>query len=299
MVPPVVHEIECRSALNQVRNMPFRWSLNPYKGCSHGCGYCYARVYHRYLELPLASFESQLFVKTNVARVLRRELAQSVNAGEPIAVGTGTDPYQPLEGQYRVTRRCLEALLEFQNDCSITTKGTLITRDLDLLQELDRQVNLTVHVSLITLDRELARMIEPGAPTPYSRWHAIERLSAAGISVSVFLAPVLPGLTDAPEQLAALIGAAAGAGAREVWSGALRLGPGVKEHFYGLLEQHYPHLTDGYVRMYGSGMNAPTGVQVRLESQVAGLRREHDLDGGEPTRREPSEPRRGQLALPL
>jgi DNA repair photolyase len=299
MVPPIVHEIECRSALNPVRNMPFRWSLNPYKGCAHGCGYCYARAYHRYLDLSPSTFETQLFVKTNIARVLRAELAQGVGGGEPIAIGTGTDPYQPLEGQYRLTRRCLEALLEFQNPCSITTKGTLISRDLDLLVELDRQVDLTVHLSLITLDRELARELEPGAPAPSSRLKTIERLSDAGLSVAVFLAPVLPGLTDSPERLKAVVCAAAEHGAREVWSGALRLGPGVKEHFLSVVQEHFPQLVDGYQRMYGSGANAPTGYQVRLESQVAALRRQHDLPGMVHRMREAGIPRRGQLALPI
>ncbi|MEA2639585.1 MAG: hypothetical protein QOF51_979 [Chloroflexota bacterium] len=301
MIPPIIHEIQARSALNAVSGMPFKWSLNPYKGCAHGCAYCYARAYHSYLDLAPSSFESQLFVKLNVAELLRAELRRSSWTGESVAIGTGTDPYQPLEGQYRLTRRCLEAMLEAENPGSITTKGTLVTRDVDLLAELARVTDFGVNVSLISLDRDLLHTLEPGAPSPAQRLRAVERLSAAGVPVSVFLSPVLPGLTDVAEELAAVVHAAAEHGARAVWGSTLRLGPGVKEHFLEVVAREFPGLADGYQRFYGAGMNAPAGYQIKIESRVRAARSTAGLDSAHAEPRELVSPvaRRGQLALPI
>jgi len=298
-VPPIVHEILARSALNPVQGMPFKWSLNPYKGCAHACGYCYARAYHSFLDLPPSAFETQLFVKTNLADVLRGELRRPSWLGEHIAVGTATDPYQPLEGQYRVTRGCLEAMAEVDNPGSVTTKGTLVTRDIDVLSHLARRTEFSVHVSLISLDRDLLRKVEPGAPAPSARLRAIERLSGAGIPVSVNLAPVLPGITDEPEAMAEVVRAAAQHGAGDVWTGALRLAPGVKEHFMGILAREFPRLEPSYYRLYAGSANLPTGYQLRIESQVSGVRRAEGMISI------PLEPetergaRRAQLALPI
>jgi DNA repair photolyase len=155
MVPPVVHEIEARSAINAVTGMPFKWSLNPYRGCAHGCFYCYARAYHGFLNLAPSSFSTQLFAKMNVVGLLRSELRRPSWAHDGIAIGTATDPYQPIEAQYKLTRQCLEVMLAEENPGSITTKGTLVTRDTELLAELAREVGFSVNMSLISLDREL------------------------------------------------------------------------------------------------------------------------------------------------
>ncbi len=300
MIPPIIHEIEVRSALNPVRGMPFKWSLNPYKGCAHACGYCYARAYHAYLNLPPASFETQLFAKLNIAGVLRSELRRGTWKGEPVAIGTATDPYQRIESQYRLTRRCLQVMADFDNPGSVTTKGTLVTRDVDVLSDLAHRTDFTVHVSLISLDRELLRKIEPGAPAPASRLRAIERLAAAGIPVSVFLSPVLPGITDRPEQLEEVVSAAVQHGARDIWTGTLRLAPGVKEHFMEIVDRNFPALGPGYRRMYAGGSYTPTSYQLRIEGQVSGLRRAQGIDPEPAEAKAPAcSARRGQLALPI
>lgn len=298
MIPPIIHEIEARSVLNPVQGMPFKWSLNPYKGCAHACGYCYARAYHSFLNLPPSSFETQLFVKTNAAQVLRAELRRSSWQGESVAIGTATDPYQPIEGQYRVTRGCLEVMAEHANPGSITTKGTLITRDVDLLVELADRTQFTVNMSLISTDRELLRQIEPGAPAPASRLRAIEKLSAAGVPVSLSLAPVLPGITDQPSQIEEVVRAAAEHGARDVWAGALRLAPGVREHFMTILDEHFPELAQDYRRLFALGSYTPTGYQLRVGGRVEAARR---AQGMEPAVREPAlrADRQRQLALPI
>jgi DNA repair photolyase len=298
MIPPIVHEIEARSAVNAVQGMPFKWSLNPYKGCGHACAYCYARAYHTYLDLPPSTFETQLFVKMNIASLLRRELRRPTWRGDAIAIGTGTDPYQPLEAQYRVTRRCLREMAEVDNPGSITTKGTLVVRDSDVIAELARRTDFSVHISLISLDAELLRRLEPGAPPPKSRLRVIERLSACGIPVSVFLAPVLPGLTDDPEQIAAVVRAAAEHGARDAWTGALRLGPGVKEHFMDRLAAEFPDLVPSYSRLYGAAMSAPIGYQLRIQSALDAARRAQHMDASQ-VERTASTARAGQLALPI
>jgi DNA repair photolyase len=298
MIPPIVHEIEARSAINAVQGMPFKWSLNPYKGCAHACAYCYARAYHTYLDLPPSTFETQLFVKMNISSLLRRELRRPTWRGDAIAIGTGTDPYQPLEAQYRVTRRCLQEMAEVENPGSITTKGTLVVRDSDVIAELARRTDFSVHISLISLDAELLHRLEPGAPPPKSRLRAIERLSACGIPVSVFLAPVLPGLTDDPEQIAAVVRAAAEHGARDAWTGALRLGPGVKEHFMDRLAADFPDLVSSYSRLYGAAMSAPIGYQLRIQSALDAARRAQHMDASQ-VERTASTARAGQLALPI
>jgi DNA repair photolyase len=282
--------------------MPFKWSLNPYKGCGHACSYCYARAYHTYLDLPPSSFETQLFAKTNVAALLRRELRRPNWRGEAIAIGTGTDPYQPIEGQYRLTRQCLQELAEVGNPGSITTKGTLVVRDIDLIGDMSRRGDFSVHMSLISLDADLLRRLEPGAPPPASRLRAIDRLSAAGIPVSVFLSPVLPGITDHTDQIGAVVHAAAEHGARDVWTSTLRLGPGVKEHFMDHLAAEFPNLVSGYTRLYGSTMGAPIGYQLRIQNELDAARRSHRMHDvvSEPELvATASRARGGQLALPI
>lgn len=265
---PTHHLVRARSALNRVDGMPFRWSLNPYRGCLHDCLYCYARVTHSYLDLPLSDFGRVVVVKSNLPALLRRELKRRSWRGESIAIGTATDPYQPAEGTFKITRGCLEVLAEAANPCSVTTKGTLLVRDLDLMQELAETTDFVVHLTLVTLDPGLSRRLEPGAPPPASRLKALARLRAAGVPFSVFLAPIIPGLTDRSEQLAEVVRAAADHGARGVWPGVLRLAPGVKDWFLDFLDREYPALAESYRRGYGARSDAPAWYRAKIDQRV-------------------------------
>ncbi len=296
MIPPIVHEIQAQTALNSVEHMPFKWSLNPYKGCQHACSYCYARGYHAYLNLPASSFETQLFVKLNLPAVLHAELRRPTWKHEHIAIGTATDPYQPLEGQYRITRRCLEELAEVDNPGSVTTKGSLVRRDTDVLQELATHAGFMVNISLISLDRDLLQKLEPGAPSPNSRLETIERLSSAGVPVSVFLAPVLPGITDQAENLVEVVKAAAQHGARDVWTAALRLPPGTREYFLDAVSEYFPSIEARLEQIYADRPTLPTSYQMRIERQVSDARHDLGFTGFTPI---PVERRRQQLALPI
>lgn len=277
-------ETACKTAVNRVQGgMPFRWSLNPYRGCRHGCGYCYARVSHTYLGHDAGrDFDEIIYVKTNVAAVLRRELARPGWTGESIAIGTATDPYQPAEGRYRLTRACLEALVAARNRASVTTKGTLVVRDADLLGELARVAGGGVNISLITLDEEVWRALEPGAPPPRQRLRAMARLAAAGVPVGLALAPVLPGLTDAPAQLEAVVRAAAEHGAQWLWSGTLHLEPAVRDVLLAALARHFPAVAPAYARVYGEvgGAGArftPRWQAERVQARVQALQARYGL----------------------
>ena len=208
------HEVRCRSALNQVpeaSRVPFRWTINPYRGCSHGCVYCFARNTHTYLDLDAGSdFDSQIVVKINIAEVLRRELARPRWTREHVAMGTNTDPYQRAEGRYRLMPEVITRLAQSGTPFSILTKGTLLSRDLPLLAEAGRQVKVGVAISLALLDPELHATLEPGTPTPQARLNLIRRIRAAGLDCGVLVAPILPYLTDSSEQLERLVGRALG-----------------------------------------------------------------------------------------
>src|SRR5438477_12875273 len=225
-------EEPCRSALNAVKGMAFKWSLNPYMGCVHQCTFCYVRAFERRADRPSDDrYGRAIRVKTNVVEVLRRELARPSWAGETIAIGAATDPYQPAEGRYRLTRACLEALRDAANPFAIITRGPLIVRDLDVLAEAARRAEVGVTFSIPTLDEHVWRTTEPGTAPPRQRLRALSRLVAAGVRASVGIAPVLPGLSDSPDQLAAVVRAAREAGACAVWANLLHLQPGTREHF--------------------------------------------------------------------
>src|SRR5215217_1534638 len=214
MARPEYRELPCKSALNRVSGMPFRWSLNPYRGCLHGCHYCYARATHPYLGLNAdEDFATRIVVKTNMPDLLRRELGRRSWTQERVAIGTATDAYQPCEGRYRLTRRCLEALRDYDTPVSIVTKSTLILRDLDLLADLSQGPGATVYFTITTLDEAVWRLIEPGAPPPLKRLEVLRRLSEAGVPTGVFLAPILPGITDATDAIEAVAAAAKARGA--------------------------------------------------------------------------------------
>lgn len=265
-------EVRVKAALNRVEGMPFRWSLNPYRGCRHGCGYCYARITHTYYDLDLAAdFERVIFVKVNLPEVLRAELSRPGWKRELVAIGTATDPYQPVEARYRVTRRCLEVFARRANPLSLTTKGTLVVRDIDLFQELTRAADFAVNISLISLRPEVWRRLEPHTPAPASRLRAVERLASAGIRVNVFVAPILPGLTDRPEDLGAVIRAAADHGAAGVYPGVLRLGPGIKEFFLEQVGRQFPGLRPYYQALYAGGPNPPPSYRREVAARVEAL----------------------------
>lgn len=246
-------ETRCKSAVNRVQGgMPFNWSLNPYRGCRHACSYCYARVTHTYLGHNAGrDFDEIIYVKTNIAEALRHDLSRPSWAGDSIAIGTATDPYQAAEGRYRLTRACLEVLVAARNRASVTTKGTLVVRDVDLLRALADGAGCGVNMSLITLDPAVWRALEPGTPPPRQRLRAMERLAMAGVPVGLALAPILPGLTDAPAQLEAVVRAAADHGAHWLWSGTLHMEAAVRDVLLEALTRHFPAVAPAFARVYG------------------------------------------------
>jgi DNA repair photolyase len=309
MARPEYRETPCKSALNRVTGMPFRWSLNPYRGCVHGCHYCYARATHPYLGLNAGEdFTTRIVVKTNMPEVLRHELRKPSWTRERVAIGTATDAYQPCEGRYRLTRRCLEALRDGHTPVSIVTKSTLILRDLDLLSELARDGGATVNFTITTLDPTLRRLIEPGTPPPAQRLMVMRRLADAGVPCSVYLAPILPGLTDAEDAIASVVAAAREHGATAFWAAPLRLAPLVKEHYLGFVAQTFPELLSRYGRAY-PGTEAPREYRARLEERINRIREQYGFADVSKTRNQadarpaPHSPRAngrpGQLAFIL
>lgn len=291
-------ETLCQSALNKVRGMEFRWSLNPYRGCVHGCHYCFARRYHSYFDLNTGDdFTSIIFVKTNVAHVLRKELSRSSWTREPVAVGTATDPYQPIEGKYRLTRKCLEAFVDYKSPVRLVTKGTMIIRDIDILSDLTRLAGATVCFSLTTMDIDLARKLEPGTPPPAKRMLALERLAQAGVNAGVLLAPIIPGITDNLDNLEAVVRAASSHGARFLSGQVLHLKEGTRDHFLSFLQREYPDLLPGYLRLY-SRAYVSKGVQEMVMLRVGGLQRTYNLTP-RTMPRTPQPPQVHQLSLPI
>jgi DNA repair photolyase len=271
MTRPAYVEIPCKTALNRVSGMPFRWSLNPYRGCVHGCHYCYARATHPYLGMNADDFETKIVVKSNMPEVLRKELGKPSWTKERVAIGTATDAYQPCEGRYRLTRQVLEALRDFDTPVSIVTKSTLIVRDLDLLTELAHGPGAMVYFTITTLDDDLWRLIEPGTPPPRKRLRVMRRLSAAGVSCGVFLAPILPGITDTVASIGAVAAAAKEHGAASFGSAVLRLAPLVKEHYFGFVAADFPDLLPRYERAY-AGTNISSNYQAEIERRLARIR---------------------------
>jgi DNA repair photolyase len=269
-------EEPCRTALNRVTGMGFHWSLNPYMGCAHRCAFCYVRGFERRADRPSDErYGASVRVKVNVVEVLRAELARRGWRRELVAIGAATDPYQPAEGRYRLTRGCIRVLGAARTPFSIITRGPLIVRDVDVLVDAARRVNVMVSVSVATLNETISSRLEPGVAPPRQRLRAIRTLTDAGIAAGVALAPVLPGLTDAPRDMAAVLDAAREAGATHAWSNVLNLRPGTREHFLGVLEGAWPAELERYRRLYpagGSGYLPPAEGQV-IERRVAAVRR--------------------------
>ena len=246
-------EVECKTILNKVPGtyLPFNWTINPYRGCSHACSYCFARPTHAFFDMDAGrDFESKVVVKVNAPDVLRRQLGAKRWKGEGVAMGTNTDPYQRAEGRYRLMPRILQALIDYRNPFSILTKGTLILRDLDLLIEAAAGAEVTAAFSIGTLDEDAWHRSEPGTPHPRKRIEAVATLNAAGIPTGVLMAPILPGITDDPAGLREVAAAAIDAGATHVSPILLHLRPGVREEFMPWLTDHYPDLVGRYEEMY-------------------------------------------------
>ncbi|SFC41946.1 Rv2578c family radical SAM protein [Streptomyces aidingensis] len=280
------HEVRARSVLNRVpgaSRMPFEWTVNPYRGCSHACVYCFARRTHGYLDLDTGiGFDTQIVVKVNAPGLLRRELAGPRWQGEHIAMGTNVDCYQRAEGRYRLMPGILAALRDHANPFSILTKGTLILRDLELLRQAAGRTRVGVSVSVGFMDQELWRTVEPGTPAPPRRLEVVRTLAAHGIPCGVLMAPVIPFLSDSPEQLRATVRAVAQAGASSVTPLVLHLRPGAREWFMEWLAATHPRLTGRYRAMYGAGPYAPTWYQRKITRQVHELAAEYGIGPLEP-----------------
>ena len=278
------HEVLAKSALNRVpksSGMPFSWTVNPYRGCSHACVYCFARKTHSYLNLDTGlDFDSQVVVKTNVGDVLRREVAKASWAREHVAMGTNTDPYQRAEGRYRLMPDIIRALADSGTPFSILTKGTLLSRDIPLLKQAGTQVSVGMGISLAVIDPALAHAVEPGTPTPRARLDLITRLRNAGLPCGVMAMPILPWLTDSDEALDALFGALAAAGATGVSAGALHLRPGAREWYLEWLAKTHPTLVGRYRRLYRGGTYASAEYRAWLSERVQVHRRRHGLSAG-------------------
>jgi len=292
--------VPTRSVLNSpsATHMPF-WSVNPYIGCEFGCTYCYARDTHRWMmertergtggeddrekgvgthgDAPLGgeSFENRILVKIDAPALLRRTLDPARINGAPIVIGTATDPYQPAERRFRITRGLLEAFLPHQGlHLGLITKSPLITRDTDLLVALARRHRVSIHISLAALDGRLVRRLEARSPAPHARLRALRRLAEEGLDVGLLAAPIIPGVTDGRDQLTALFRAAKEAGARRAAGEALRLGPAARRHFLPHLQREFPALAFRYARRYGRRQTAGDDYLEALRRRIDAIRKE-------------------------
>jgi DNA repair photolyase len=266
-------EVSCRSALNRVTGMPFRWTLNPYRGCTHGCHYCFARRYHVQFEMNADDdFASVILVKKNLVEILTGELARASWKREVVAVGTATDPYQPIEGHYRLTRRALEALARARTPVGLVTKGPMVVRDIDILKDVGRAAACTVYMSVPTVDDAAWRTLEPGTAHPLQRLRAVRELVAAGVNAGVLMAPIVPGFSSARSKLEATVKAIADHGAR----------------FVGCNE--FPTMLPRFERLYRGHKYPPDEYRKEIQAMVKVLQSRYSLTGREEASRQPAQP---------
>jgi DNA repair photolyase len=291
-------EEPCKVALNRVKGMAFSWSLNPYMGCVHRCTFCYVRAFELRADRPFdARYGTSIRVKVNIADVLRQELARPSWRREGVAIGAATDPYQPAEGRFRLTRACIETLGAAENPFSLITRGPLIVRDLDVLAEAAKRAEVSVTFSVPTVDDEIWRRTEPGTAPPRQRLRALSRLVDAGIRASVGMAPLLPGISDRPELLRDVVRAARAAGACGIWANMLFLKPGTREHFLECLARDWPELLPEYERLYEKRPYLPNAETAPARAAVRELAREHAIRDRRRVRLGPP-PEPEQLELP-
>ncbi len=288
------HEVLAKSALNRVPSaarVPFSWTINPYRGCSHACVYCFARRTHTYLDLDSgADFDREIVVKINVAEVLTRELRRPSWAHEPVALGTNTDPYQRAEGRYRLMPGIITALAESGTPFSVLTKGTTARRDLALLTRVATEVPVSMGVSIALVDERVHQHLEPGTPTPRARLDLVRAITDAGLPCQVLVAPVLPMITDSDEDLDRLLGQVAAAGATSATVMALHLRPGAREWFLRYLAAEYPELVDPYAELYRGSAYVIRSYAADLARRATPLVRRHGLDRSAPWRRPDRDP---------
>jgi DNA repair photolyase len=297
------YEVHARSIINKVpaaSRMPFRFTINPYRGCGHACVYCFARGTHAYLDLDSGlDFNSKIIVKVNAAELARKELARPGWAAEHVAMGTNVDCYQRAEGRYQLMPGIIGALRDARNPFSILTKGTLLLRDLDLLEEAADVTMVALNLSVGFTDAELSASVEPGTPAPLRRLEACSAITARGLRCGVLMGPVLPFLTDSPGQLAETVRQIAAAGAASVSPIVLHLRPGAREWFLAWLAEQHPELVPRYRRLYASGAYAPKDYQQRISAEVAGLARQHGIGrAGPAAARRPRPARHASAAGP-
>ncbi len=301
------YEVNAKTIINKVPGPPrfgFQYSVNPYRGCSHACTYCFARPTHEYLGLNQGEdFDTKIIVKVNAVERLRGEIQPSRWAGDLIALGTNTDPYQRAEGKYRLTRGIVETLTDHENRFSVLTKNPLAVRDIDVFSAAADTMDIRVDFSIGTLDEEVWRLTEPGTPHPRKRMEAVARLSAAGVPSGVLIGPVIPGLSDEPAQLQAVAKAAVEAGAVSLGTVMLHVKPPLRDHFLSWIEQNRPDLLPRYRRLYGSNSFVPEGMQKRVSrmvhqfaEQAGGLRR-YRRHRPQPTESSAATPAAEQLRL--
>jgi DNA repair photolyase len=292
------YEVRAKSILNRVpeaSQVPFRWTVNPFRGCSHSCNYCFARPTHTYLDFDAGrDFEREIVVKVNAPELLRAELARPSWKGEHVALGTNTDPYQWVEGRYELMRGIWEAFRDAANPCSVLTKSPLLLRDLDLMREINQVTDFSAALSVPTLEERAWRSTEPRTPHPRARLEAVAELVRAGIRTGILIAPIMPGINDAPEQLEPLLAAAAEAGADYVTGIALHLRKGVREVFFDWLRSERPELVSRYEALYRRGAYLPVEERRRLTSKVRG----RDLPPGERLRGRAEPKRSAPVAAP-
>src|SRR5438270_7444064 len=292
-------EVQVKGALNAVKGMPFEWSLNPFLGCAHACFYCFSRAYHaRYREKNVGTdFDSNVEVRVNIPDILLRELHRHREGS--LAIGTATDPYQPIEGKYQLTRRCLEALVDYPMPTSIVTKGPLVVRDIDVLKKLDQKTALTVFFSVPCVDEEIVRKTDPGTAPPRQRLRALRMLREAGLDAAVLCMPVLPAISDSEESLDAAARAASEAGATAFRHRPLKIDAEIQQYYYDFPAAEFPAMVPIYAALYQGGVHPKKDYERELEERIRRVRARYEFRERPARPARPAESETVQLQLAI